>query len=320
MRFLFIMDPMSTVHPLKDTTFDLILESRSLGIETFICHPRDLSARGSLVFMNAQEIHVWPPDLQGRFYSLSPASHYPASSFQIIWMRKDPPVDSLFLYTCMLLELAERQDCLVLNRPSSLCHVNEKMWTHHHASLMPQTCISSNVEELKNFIYEVGTGVVKPLSNAGGFGVMVFKHDDKNLSSALELLTQNGQHFALAQEYLPAVREGDKRVILVDGEAVAGLLRVPSERDNRANLHVGGHARLGTLNSIDLHIASQLGPHLRELGLFLVGIDIIGGKLTEVNVTSPTGIQEIDRLEGRTGTQKIRSLIISRAIEKLQTQ
>ena len=176
--------------------------------------------------------------------------------------------------------------------------------------------VSSRPEVLVEFVRQRGQGVLKPLHLMGGIGVMVFDAADRNLRSAADLLTEDGRRPALAQEYLPDARRGDKRVIVLDGEPVGAVNRVPREDDVRANLHAGAQARRADIDEDDRRICARLGPQLRELGLYLAGIDVIGGRLTEVNVTSPTGVQQIDRLEGRTGSSRVVSLIVDGAEAK----
>jgi glutathione synthase len=216
-----------------------------------------------------------------------------------------------------MLDRADPARTLVLNNPQSLRVAHEKLWGLFADDVTPRQVVSSRPDILVAFVQKMGRGVLKPLHLMGGMGVMAFDAKDKNLRSAADLLTLEGRRPAIAQEFLPAVRDGDKRVILLDGEPVGAVLRVPREDDVRSNLHVGGTAKQAVIDDDDRRICARIGPKLVELGLFFVGIDVIGGKLTEVNVTSPTGVQEIDALDGRSGKQRMPSLTWDRVEEKL---
>jgi glutathione synthase len=217
----------------------------------------------------------------------------------------------------MLLDRHDRRRTLVLNDPSSLRVAHEKLWALQFPDLVPAQVVTARRDVLKAFFDTHGKAVLKPLAFMGGMGVMVFAHDDVNLKSAIDLLTMEGKRPALAQQYLPGVRQGDKRVIVVDGDPVAALLRVPKGDDVRANLHAGGTATPGILDDDDRRICARLKPELLRLGLFFVGLDVIGGKLTEVNVTSPTGLPQINALDGRSGATLVESLVMDRVFAKL---
>jgi len=310
------MDPVSLVNPDRDTTFSLLEEMQARGVESFVCEVADLSADGTRGFARAKKIAVRRPTANDRTHAtLGDTQRLSFDDVDVIWMRKDPPVDDAFLFATMILDRADPTKTLVLNRPSSLRVAHEKLWGLWAADLGPRTMVSSKPDDLVAFVKSLGQGVLKPLHLMGGMGVFAFSADDKNLRSAADLLTLEGKRPAIAQEFLPAVKTGDKRVILLDGEPVGAVMRVPRADDIRSNLHVGGTAVRAALDDDDRRIAARIGPKLLELGLFFVGIDVIGGKLTEVNVTSPTGVQEIDRLDGRTGKDRIASLVMD-AVEK----
>jgi glutathione synthase len=318
MRFLYVMDPLPGVNPEKDTTFAFLLESQARGVDNLVCGVADLWADGKRGFARAARVRVRHPDENDpRHYETLGVVDIAFDDVDVIWMRKDPPVDDVFLFACMILDRADPARTLVLNNPSSLRVAHEKLWGLFADDVIPRTVVSSRPEVLVDTVKTMGRGVLKPLHLMGGMGVMAFDADDKNLRSAADLLTLEGRRPALAQEFLPAVREGDKRVILIDGEPVGAVLRVPRADDVRSNLHVGGTAKKAVIDDADRRIASRIGPHLRELGLFFVGIDVIGGRLTEVNVTSPTGVQEIDRLDGRTGKDRIPAQVMDAVEQKL---
>jgi glutathione synthase len=314
MKFLYVMDPVERVNPSGDTTFSFLLESQRRGVENHVCGVEDLFARNELGFANARRVHC---SATGTPHArLDDAQPHPFEAFDVIWMRKDPPVDETFLVACMLLERANPQKTLVLNNPMHLRTVHEKLWALAFPDLTPAQLVSADTRLLRAFVDEHGAGVVKPLAFMGGLGVMVFQRGDKNLKSALDLLTQEGRKHVVMQQYLPGVREGDKRILLVDGEAVGGLLRVPQHDDVRANLHVGGTAAKLELTYDDRRIVARLAPELVARGMFFVGLDVIGGKLTEVNVTSPTGVWSANALSKLTGNERVEAVVMDRVFAK----
>jgi glutathione synthase len=217
--------------------------------------------------------------------------------FDVVLQRKDPPVDAEYVTATQILGLCRR--ALVLNHPTGILAANEKLYACGFPQLMPETRVTREIPELIDFMAKLGGEmIVKPLGGRGGEGIFHLRHDDRNLFSILEQATGFGRRRAMAQRYLPDVRRGDKRILLVDGEPIGAVLRVPAAGETRANLHVGGTPARAPLDDYDRRIVTQLRPHLLRDGLFFVGIDVIGGWLTEINVTSPTGIQEIDALEG----------------------
>jgi glutathione synthase len=216
----------------------------------------------------------------------------------VVFQRKDPPVDAAYVTTTQILALCRR--ALVLNRPEGILTANEKLYALNFADLMPETRVTHSIATLREFMHELGGEmIVKPLDGRGGEGIFHVHEADRNLVSILEQSTTFESRRVMAQQYLPAVREGDKRLLLVDGEPLGAVMRVPAEGEHRANFHVGGSAAKTVLDANDRRIIERLAPSLRRDGLFFVGVDVIGGLLTEVNVTSPTGVQEVNTLEGR---------------------
>jgi glutathione synthase len=295
--FLFVMDPIESIDIRADTSFALMLESQRRGHRVLYCQTQDLGVDEGRVVARA-----WPVTLRrevGRHFELvEPRSVAVDDEADVVFQRKDPPVDAEYVFATQILALCRR--ALVLNRPEGILAANEKLYTLHFPDLMPPTRVTSSIPQLVDFMAKVGGEmIVKPLGGRGGEGIFHVRNDDRNLFSILEQSTRFGTLRVMAQRYLPEVRSGDKRILLVDGQALGALLRVPSERETRANLHVGGKAARAELDERDRHIVERLAPALRRDGLFFVGIDVIGGWLTEVNVTSPTGVQEINGLEGR---------------------
>jgi glutathione synthase len=235
---------------------------------------------------------------QGRHFDLGVARHSVLDDdADVVFQRTDPPVDSAYVEATQILSLCRRAQ--VLNRPSGILAANEKLYALHFPELMTDTLVARSIPLLVDFLAKCGGEmIVKPLDGRGGEGIFHVRHDDRNLFSILEQATRFGRRRTMAQRYLPEVRRGDKRILLLDGEPLGTLLRIPSEREVRANLHVGGKAVRTELDADDRRIVERIAPSLRRDGLFFVGIDVIGGKLTEINVTSPTGVQEVNALEG----------------------
>ena len=290
------MDQPQAIDISADTTFALALEAQNRGHALYYANPALISAEGGQPVAVIREMQV-SQEVDSPVF-LGEAHRVKLDEVSdIVWQRKDPPVDAAYIYSTQILALCRR--CLVLNRPSSILAANEKLYTLNFPDLMPETIVSLSSEELLSFLDRLGGEmVIKPLDGKGGEGIFVLRRNDVNLFSLIEQATNFGSRLAMAQQYLPAVRRGDKRILLLDGEPLGAVLRVPASGELRANLHVGGSAARGVLEDSDIEIIQSIGPRLREDGLFFVGIDVIGGKLTEINVTSPTGIQEMSRIDG----------------------
>jgi glutathione synthase len=290
------MDPIDSIAIDKDTTFVLMLAAQERGHRLSYCEIGDLSIEEGRPVARARAVELRRE--QGRHAALGEArTHVLDDDFDVVFQRKDPPVDGDYTTATQILALCRRS--LVLNRPETVIWANEKLYAVQFADLMPETRVSRRIPELVDFLAKLGGEmIVKPLGGKGGEGVFHLRHDDRNLFSILEQVTGFGSRWAMAQQYVPAVRLGDKRILLLEGAPLGALLRVPAAGETRANLHVGGTPVRATLDEHDRRIVERLQPHLARDGLFFVGIDVIGGLLTEVNVTSPTGIQEINALEG----------------------
>jgi glutathione synthase len=296
-RIAFLMDPVEHVLVDKDTTFALMLSAQARGHEVLTFGPRELFARGPDVFAALHRTRVRRTERPGHA-TVEPAVITNLRDVDAVFIRTDPPFDAHYLYATLLLEKL-RGEVLVVNDPRGLRDANEKLYAMHFSEVMPRTLVACREAEIRAFIDELGgPGVIKPLDGAGGRGVMVLDPADKNFRSIIETLTDDGRRFAMVQEFLPAVRVGDKRVLLLDGEPLGAILRVPRADEARSNIHVGGSVVPCALDDDDRRIIAALGPRLRQDGLVFVGLDVIGGKLTEVNVTSPTGIQELSRFQG----------------------
>jgi glutathione synthase len=293
----FQMDPIESINIDADSTFALAIEAQARGHRLYHYLPRSLGLRDGRLTAKAQLLEVRRE--RGRHFTLAAAELLDLRVMDVILMRQDPPFDMAYITATHLLEHV-REDVLVVNDPVSVRNAPEKLFATHFDGLMPPTLITSDRDAILDFRREHGEIIVKPLFGNGGAGVFRIAPDDENLNALLELFTQLYREPIIVQRYLPEVRQGDKRIILVEGEAVGAVLRVPPKGEARANLHVGGKAVKTTLTEREQAICAAIGPTLRAQGLLFVGIDVIGDFLTEINVTSPTGIQEINRLDGVT--------------------
>ncbi len=290
MKQLFVLDPIELINPDKDSSAALIQAAHRASIEVWACTPSDLQAKGAKAYVVARQI------IPGPWIRLEEPQSSSLNKFQCIWMRKDPPVDEAFLYATHLLEVAERDGVLVLNKPASLRAWNEKLGALRFSKLMAPTLVASRVNELKEFAKEQGEVVLKPLGGKGGQGVIRVAEKAAGLDALLELITAQEQMPVMMQKFLPSVVEGDKRILLVNGEPLGAINRVPKQGDFRSNLALGGKAEVTILSKREKEICEELGYSLKSEGLFFVGIDVIGGMLSEINVTSPTGIREVEKL------------------------
>lgn len=293
MRSIFVIDPIESLNLAGDSSYALMRESSRRGWECWWCHPNDLWAEGGRTQVRAQEVVTTRTGFERGAWR-----EQELSSFQLVWMRKDPPFDMTYIFTTYLLDLVG-PDTLVLNAPQALRSRNEKLFAAGFADLTPPTLISADVQRIMAFAAAQPDRVVlKPWDGNGGRGVLVSRTGDPNLRSMIEVLSGEGRRYIIAQRYLPEIVDGDKRIILIDGEPAGGVLRVPGSGDHRGNLHVGATARATTLTPREREICQRIGPALRAEGMLFVGIDVIGGFLTEINVTSPTGLQEINAFDG----------------------
>jgi len=295
----FVMDPIGAIDIAADTTFVLMLEAFRRGHRVFYVTPGDLGAEGGNATALVHPVAALRREA-GRHVELdAPRASVLDDDFDVVFQRTDPPVDAAYVEATQILSLCRR--ARVLNRPQGILAANEKLYALHFPELMAETLVAHRIPQLIDFLAKCGGEmIVKPLAGRGGEGIFHVRHDDRNLFSILEQATAFGKRRTMAQRYLPEVRRGDKRILLLDGEPLGAVLRVPAESEVRANLHVGGKAARAQLDDADRRIVERLAPSLRRDGLFFVGIDVIGGKLTEINVTSPTGVQEINALDQTT--------------------
>jgi len=289
------MDPIESVNIDADSTFVLGLEAQARGHALWHYLPSELSLKDGRVTARARRLELRRE--QGRHFTLGAPETIDLAAMDVVLMRQDPPFDMSYITATHILEHIHPKT-LVVNDPAHVRNAPEKLFVTHFEDVMPPTLISSDRREILAFRDEHEDIIVKPLFGNGGAGVFHIKPGDENLTALLELFTQFYREPVIAQRYLPEVRQGDKRIILVDGEAVGAIDRVPAAGEARANMHVGGKAIKATLTERDKELCRAIGPALKERGLIFVGIDVIGRYLTEINVTSPTGIQEINRFDG----------------------
>ncbi|MCB9602232.1 MAG: glutathione synthase [Sandaracinus sp.] len=299
MRVLVVMDPVSTVQVDADTSFALMLEAQARGHRVDHALASDLELLDGRVFVTLRRATMQrvaeAPILLGE-----PERVDVGAEIDAVLIRKDPPFDSDYLWLTLLLERLRDERTLVVNDPRGLRDANEKLYACHFPELTPRTLVSGNKARIKEFVAEVGgRAVIKPVDGHGGEGVFALLEGDKNFNGLVEHVTRLGRRLAMVQSFIPEVTEGDKRILLIDGEVVGAILRVPQKDDVRSNIHVGGSVKAAELTDADRHIVATVTPKLRADGLYFVGLDVIGGKLTEVNVTSPTGIQQMSRFAGR---------------------
>lgn len=291
----FVMDPVDGVDIGADTTFVLMLEAQQRGHRVLYIDPADLAVAEGCAVATAHPVTLRRE--VGRHADLGPPQQMNLDAdVDVAFQRVDPPVDTAYATATQILALCKR--CLVLNRPEGILAANEKLYALHFPELMVETTVVRRIPQLLDFMEKLGGEmIVKPLHGKGGEGIFRVRRDDTNAISILEQSTAYESRWIMAQRYIPAVREGDKRILLVDGEPIGAVLRVPPAHEVRSNLHVGGKPARASLDERDVAIIEAVAPSLRRDGLFFVGIDVIGGHLTEINVTSPTGVQEINSLE-----------------------
>ena len=288
-----VMDPIEGITYKKDSTLAMLWAADQRNWDIYYMTPADLYISGGEARAHTQRLQVFR-DPQ-HYYELGTAEDIRMGDLDVILMRKDPPFDKEFLYTTHLLEMADRQGAWVVNRPQSLRDCNEKLFALQFPQCGPTHLVSRDAKSLREFHRQHGDVVMKPLDGMGGSSVFHVKADDPNVGVIIEILTEHGNTTIMAQTYLPAIRQGDKRVLLIDGEPVPYCLaRIPADGEARGNLAAGGTGRAQPLSDRDRWIAEQVAPVAREKGLLFVGLDIIGDSLTEINVTSPTCIREID--------------------------
>ncbi|UPG72878.1 glutathione synthase [Roseomonas gilardii subsp. gilardii] len=288
------MDPIGSIDIKGDSTFALMLEAQNRGHRLWHYHPRDLAMHAGRVTAWAQPVEVRREP--GNHATLGPDEEIDLGAMDVVLMRQDPPFDMAYITATHLLQHIHPRT-LVVNDPFEVRNAPEKLYVLQYTDLMPETLVTADRRRILKFREAHGDIILKPLYGNGGAGVFHVRPDDPNLASLLEMFTERSREPLMVQKYVPAVRKGDKRIILVDGEVGGAINRVPAEGESRSNMHVGGKATQTTLTDREREICARIGPDLRARGLIFVGIDVIGDYLTEINVTSPTGLQEIARFD-----------------------
>jgi glutathione synthase len=289
------MDPIQSINIAGDSTFALMLEAQRRGHRLWHYHVRHLSMRSGRVLAHAEPVTVRRES--GNHFTLGERVELDlATDADVVLMRQDPPFDMAYITATHILEHIHPKT-LVVNDPAEVRNAPEKLFVLRFPELMPETLVSADIREIRAFRQEHGDIILKPLFGNGGAGVFHLRPDDPNLNSLLEMFTEKSREPLMVQKYLPAVREGDKRIILVDGVAMGAINRVPAAGEARSNMHVGGTPVATTMTTREREICEAIGPELKRRGMIFVGIDVIGGHLTEINVTSPTGLQEVARFD-----------------------
>ena len=288
-----LMDDISSIKPIKDSSFAMMLEAQKRGWEIFTFDTPDMFYEDGIVFANARKTLV--RDSEQDWYECEDIKALPLNNIDIVFMRKDPPFDMDYIYATYLLEQAESSGTLVVNKPSSLRDANEKLFALNFPECIPETLVSSNIKKLSEFISKIKTAVVKPLDGMGGTDIFKLTKGDKNIEEVLLKITNQGSRFIMAQEFLPEIKNGDKRILLINGKPVDyALARIPAAGSFKGNLAAGAKGVGQPLSARDRHLCSQIAPMLIEKELMFVGLDVIGDYITEINVTSPTCIRELD--------------------------
>ncbi|PCH96376.1 MAG: glutathione synthase [Gammaproteobacteria bacterium] len=288
-----VMDPIKDVKVAKDSSMAMLFEAQKRGYEIYYMEMQDLYLNQSQARANTHRVKVF--DDSNHWYELSDQQDIALSELDVILMRKDPPFDTEYIYATYMLERAEVEGTLIINKPQSLRDCNEKLFTAWFAELTPRTLVTRNDVQIRAFHQELKDIIIKPLDGMGGASIFRIKEDDANVGVIIETLTNHGQQYAMVQEYMPEIVDGDKRILIVNGEPMPYCLaRIPAKGETRGNLAAGGRGVARPLSPSDKLIADTIAPELKKRGLYFVGLDIIGDKITEINVTSPTCIREIE--------------------------
>ncbi|WP_416652167.1 glutathione synthase [Candidatus Pseudothioglobus sp. Uisw_086] len=288
-----LMDDISSIKPIKDSSFAMMLEAQKRGWDIYTFDSPDMFYGGGKVVANARKTLV--KDSEHEWYKCEATEELQLTNIDVVFMRKDPPFDMDYIYATYLLEHAEDSGVLVVNKPSSLRDANEKLFALNFPNCIPETLVSSNIEKLSEFISKIKIAVVKPLDGMGGTDIFKLTKDDKNIEEVLLKITNQGSRYIMAQEFLPEIKDGDKRILLINGRPVDyALARIPAEGNFKGNLAAGAKGVGQPLSERDRYLCSQIAPMLIEKELMFVGLDVIGDYITEINVTSPTCIRELD--------------------------
>ncbi len=302
MKLAFIIDPIQNLDPTHDTSVAMMEAACILGHEVWITQTSGLSVIDSTAWANLQRVEIIPVELTDAgykagspWYKLSEKTNCSLETMDAVFMRTDPPVNDIYLYATYILDYIDARKTLVVNSPKGIRDANEKMYALQFTQAIPETIVSADRHLIRQFVEDKGAAILKPLGNKAGEGILFLEPGDRNFNSMVELSTLRGKVPVMLQTFLPEAKQGDKRIILLDGEPVGALNRLSAPGEFRNNMAAGGTVARTEITSREREICDSLAPTLQDAGLTFVGIDVIGGYLTEVNVTSPTGIREIDR-------------------------
>ncbi|MGD2180980.1 glutathione synthase [Lusitaniella coriacea] len=305
MKIAFIIDSIAKLDPGHDSSVAMMEAAQALGHEVWITYSEGLSLIKGQAWAKLQKVQLVPVELveghwqaSPEWYQLSAEILQPLEAMDAIFMRVDPPVTIPYLYVTQILDLIDREKTLVINAPRGLQAANEKLYALNFPTVIPETIVTQDKATIRQFVEEKGAAVLKPLGGKAGEGILFLESRDRNLNSLVEISTKWGREPVMVQQFLPAAAEGDKRIILLDGKPIGAVNRIPTGKEFRGNMAVGGKSAKTEITAREREICEVVAPHLKKEGLYFVGLDAIGGYLTEVNVTSPTGIREIDRLDG----------------------
>lgn len=317
MKFVFIIDPIAKLDPTHDSSVAMMESAQNLGHEVYITTINELSVVNGKAYAHLQAVTLKPVQLfdnhwkaDKNWYSLRESAFLPLESYHAVFMRKDPPVNTPYLYATYILDLIDPQKTKVINSPQGIRGANEKMYALQFPSVIPSTIVTQSKSVIAEFLAQKEAVILKPLGGKAGEGILFLQQGDRNFNSLIEISTKQGQEPIMIQEYLPSAKEGDKRIILLNGKPIGAVNRIPTGKEFRGNMAVGGRVAFTEITERELTICETLAPKLIEDGLFFVGIDVIGGYLTEVNVTSPTGIREIDRLNNVNLGEKVINAVV----------
>lgn len=312
MKLAFIIDPIHNLDPSHDTSVAMMEAACVLGHEVWITQASQLSVVDSTAWAHLQRVEIIPIELvEGGYkaanpwYKLSDKTNICLETMDAVFMRTDPPVNDVYLYATYILDYIDQSKTLVINSPKGIRDANEKMYALQFTEAIPETIVSADKHIIRQFVEKKGAAILKPLGNKAGEGILFLDNSDRNFNSIVELSTNIGRVPVMVQTFLPEAKQGDKRIILLDGEPVGALNRLSAPGEFRNNMAAGGTVAQTEITPREREICNQLAKTLQESGLIFVGIDVIGGYLTEVNVTSPTGIREIDRFSHTNLGQKV---------------
>ncbi len=288
-----VMDPIANISVKKDSSLAMMLEAQQRGYEIYYMEMNDLYLNQGVARATTKKVTV--ANDEQKWYEFEAEQDIPLSDLDAILMRKDPPFDTEFIYATYILERAEVAGTLIVNKPQSLRDCNEKLFTAWFADLTPKTLVTRNGKQIRQFLAQEKDMIIKPLDGMGGSSIFRVQEKDPNVGVIIETLTNYGSQYTMVQEYMPAITDGDKRILIVNGEPMPYCLaRIPAKGETRGNLAAGGRGEARPLSESDKRIALAIAPELKKRGLYFVGLDVIGDKVTEINVTSPTCIREIE--------------------------